>query len=104
MKPIKSFGHRYWARDERLVLVTLGTTDLRDLLRAVDLHGIPISQNFFTELDTALSLVVSGQHRVSGVPVDVPVVVDLPLEDQHGGAMDPITFGSAVVWSPRTCF
>lgn len=92
MKPIKSFGHRYLNKDERLILITLGTTDLRDKLAAIDLNKISMSQSFFTELDTALSLVITCQHKATNKPVEAPVVVDLPLEDQHGSAMDPITF------------
>lgn len=92
MKPIKSFGHRYLNKDEKLILITLGTTDSRDKLAAIDLNKILMSQSFFTELDTALSLVITCLHKRSNVPVEAPVVVDLPLEDQHGGAMDPITF------------
>ncbi|WPK27705.1 hypothetical protein PUMCH_005102 [Australozyma saopauloensis] len=92
MKPIKSFGHRYLNKDESLILVTLGTTDLRDMLKAIDLNRISMSQSFFTELDTALSLVVTCQNRFSNLPVESPVIIDLPLEDQHGSAMDPISF------------
>lgn len=92
MKPIKSFGHRYLAKGESLILITLGTTDLRDQLKPIDLNKISMSQSFFTELDTALSLVVTCRHKESKEIVEAPVVIDLPLEDQHGSATDPITF------------
>lgn len=92
MKPIKSFGHRYLNREERLILITLGTTDLRDKLPAIDLNKISMTQSFFTELDTALSLVIACHHKASDTLVETPVVVDLPLEDQHGSATDPISF------------
>lgn len=92
MKPIKSFGHRYLAKGELLVLITLGTTDLRDQLKPIDLNKISMSQSFFTELDTALSLVVTCRHKETKDIIEAPVVVDLPLEDQHGSATDPITF------------
>ncbi|GBL52273.1 Glycerophosphocholine phosphodiesterase [Candidozyma auris] len=92
MKPIKSFGHRYLAKGESLILITLGTTDLRDQSKPIDLNKISMSQSFFTELDTALSLVVTCRHKVTKDVIEAPVVVDLPLEDQHGSATDPITF------------
>ncbi|PVH18400.1 uncharacterized protein CXQ87_001327 [Candidozyma duobushaemuli] len=92
MKPIKSFGHRYLAKGESLVLITLGTTDLRDQSKPIDLNKISMSQSFFTELDTALSLVVTCRHKETKDIIEAPVIVDLPLEDQHGSATDPITF------------
>lgn len=90
MNPIKLFGHRYLNADELLVLVTLGTTDLRDTRKPISLDKISMSQSLFTELDTALSLVITCFHNKK--MVESPVVVDLPLEDQHGSATDPITF------------
>lgn len=92
MKPIKSFGHRYLAKGELLVLITLGTTDLRDQLKPIDLNKISMSQSFFTELDTALSLVVTCRHKETKDVIEAPVIVDLPLDDHHGSATDPITF------------
>lgn len=92
IKPIKSFGHRYLTKEERLVLITLGTTDLRDLRKPIELNTISMSQTFFTELDTALSLVITCQDLANHKYVEVPVVIDLPLEDQHGSATDPISF------------
>ncbi|KAM9900579.1 hypothetical protein OXX69_009041 [Metschnikowia pulcherrima] len=92
MKPIKSFGHRFLAKDEQLVLITLGTTDTRDMSRAVELERISMSQSFFTELDTALSLVVTCRHRHTKAVIEDSVVVDLPLEDSHGSATDPLMF------------
>lgn len=92
MKPIKSFGHRYLTKDEQLLLITLGTTDLRDDRSPIDLSKISISKSFFTELDTALSLVITCRHKTTKHVIENPVIVDLPLEDQHGSATDPITF------------
>lgn len=92
MKPIKSFGHRYLTDDEQLILITLGTTDLRDELNPINLNKISMSKSFFTELDTALSLVITCRNKVTKGVVETPVIVDLPLEDQHGSATDPITF------------
>lgn len=92
MKPIKSFGHRYLNKDEQLILITLGTTDLRDELKPIDLNNISMSKSFFTELDTALSLVITCRNKTTKQIIETPVFVDLPLEDQHGSATDPITF------------
>lgn len=92
MKPIKSFGHRYLTRDEQLILITLGTTDLRDDLKPIALNNISMSKSFFTELDTALSLVITCRNKASKAIIETPVIVDLPLEDQHGSATDPISF------------
>lgn len=91
-KPIKSFGHRYLSADEQLILITLGTTDLRDNREPVELNKISMSKSLFTELDTALSLVVTCRTRSTNTSVEPPVVIDLPLEDHHGSAADPITF------------
>ncbi|OBA23251.1 GDPD-domain-containing protein [Metschnikowia bicuspidata var. bicuspidata NRRL YB-4993] len=92
MKPIKSFGHRFLGKDEQLILITLGTTDTRDKLSAVELNKISISQSFFTELDTALSLVVTCHNKTTKAVVEDSILVDLPLEDQHGSATDPLIF------------
>jgi glycerophosphodiester phosphodiesterase len=91
-KPIKSFGHRYLNEDESLILITLGTTDLRDLSKAVELNKISLSKTFSTELDTALSISITCREIATNNPVEPPVLIDLPLEDQHGSATDPITF------------
>lgn len=92
MKPIKSFGHRFLNPDEQLVLITLGTTDTRDLLPAVELNKISLLQSFFTELDTALSLVVTCHNKATKTIVEAPISVDLPLDDLHGTATDPLMF------------
>lgn len=92
MKPIKSFGHRFLKSDEQLILLTLGTTDLRDELKPIDLNRISMSKSFFTELDTALSLVVTCFDKTTKKTIDAPVIIDLPLDDNHGGATDPISF------------
>ncbi|KAI5968177.1 GDE1 [Candida pseudojiufengensis] len=91
-KPIKSFGHRYLGEDEKLILITLGTTDLRDDNVPVELNKISLAKSFATELDTALSLSITCRHKLTNQPVEPSVVVDLPLEDYHGSATDPITF------------
>lgn len=91
-KPVKSFGHRYLNEDESLVLITLGTTDLRDDSPPIELNKISLAKSFATELDTALSLSITCINRVTNEQIEPPVVVDLPLEDFHGSATDPISF------------
>lgn len=92
IKPVKSFGHRYLNDDETLVLITLGTTDLRDNHKPIELNNISLDKNFITELDTALSLVITCRNKADNEAVEPPVVIDLPLEDHHGSATDPLTF------------
>lgn len=92
IKPIKSFGHQYLSNDETLILITLGTTDLRDNKKPIELNNISLSDTFVTELDTALSLVVTCRNKYTNESIEPPVVIDLPLEDHHGSATDPITF------------
>ena len=89
---MKSFGHRYLNEDESLILLTLGTTDLRDTNVPVELNKVSLAKSFATELDTALSLSITCRHKLTNNPVEPPVVVDLPLEDFHGSATDPISF------------
>ena len=83
-EPIKSFGHRYLT-DRSMVLVSLGTMDLRKPVPAVRLDRVPIADAHQTQLDTALSLVVSATGA-SGEPE----IIDLPVQD--GIATEPVTF------------
>lgn len=92
IRPIKSFGHRYLNQGESLILITMGTTDLRDLSKSVDLSKVSLSKTFTNELDTALTLSVSCIDKTTKQPVEPPVLLDLPLEDHHGSATDPLTF------------
>ncbi|EGW31059.1 uncharacterized protein SPAPADRAFT_142062 [Spathaspora passalidarum NRRL Y-27907] len=89
MKPVKSFGHRYLSEDESILLVTLGTTDLRDNSPPIELNK---SVDLVSDLDTALSLLITCRNKRTNEPVEPPVVVDLPIENHHGSATDPITF------------
>ncbi|KAH3661910.1 hypothetical protein OGAPHI_006089 [Ogataea philodendri] len=85
--PVKSFGHQYLKPNESLILITLGTTDIRDNSSAIDLKRVPLSKAHSTELDTALSIVINAKG------LDQPsVLLDLPLDDNHGGASDLISF------------
>jgi glycerophosphodiester phosphodiesterase len=83
-EPVKTFGHRYLT-EETMVLVSLGSMDIRKDVPAVKLEDIPLADAHATQLDTALSVVVSA----SGANGE-PTVIDLPLQDNI--ATEPITF------------
>lgn len=86
-KEIKSFGHSYLHENQALVLLTLGSTDARDQGPSLDLKKVPLSKLHTTELDSALSLSI---HTAD--PKQIPITLDLPLDDTRGSATDPITF------------
>ncbi len=81
---IKTFGHRYLA-GESLVLVSLGSMDTRKAVEPVTLDQIPLSRAHSTQLDTALSVVVSATEA-SGEPS----IIDLPVQEHI--CAEPMTF------------
>ncbi|KAK0747691.1 Glycerophosphoryl diester phosphodiesterase family-domain-containing protein [Apiosordaria backusii] len=83
-EPVKSFGHRY-LKDESLVLVSLGSMDMRKNLEAVKLDNIPLSKAHTTQLDTTLSIVVSAQGAQGE-----PTMFDLPVHDNI--STEPVVF------------
>ncbi len=83
-EPVKTFGHRYLTK-ESMVLVSLGTMDTRKTIEAVKLDRIPLADAHLTQLDTALSVVVSA----SGADGE-PSIIDLPVQDNV--CTDPIVF------------
>ncbi|KAK3683761.1 Glycerophosphoryl diester phosphodiesterase family-domain-containing protein [Podospora appendiculata] len=83
-EPVKTFGHRY-LKDESLVLVSLGSMDMRKDVEAVKLDKVPLNEAHTTELDTALSIVVSA-HGAHGEPF----IVDLPCHENI--STEPIVF------------
>ena len=86
-EPIKSFGHRY-LKDESLVLVSLGSMDMRKNVEAVTLDKVPLAEAHTTQLDTALSIVVSAQGAQGE-----PTVIDMPVHEHI--ATEPIVFTTA---------
>lgn len=82
--PVKRFGHRY-LEGESLVLVSLGTMDTRRVVEPVRLDRIPFAHAHFTQLDTALSVVVSATDATGE-----PSVIDLPVQDNI--CTEPIAF------------
>ncbi|KAK4984986.1 Glycerophosphocholine phosphodiesterase [Elasticomyces elasticus] len=83
-EPVKTFGHRYLIK-ESMVLVSLGSMDIRKNVEAVKLDSIPLADAHATQLDTALSVVVSA----SGAAGE-PTVIDLPVQENI--STSPITF------------
>ena len=81
---IKSFGHRYLT-DETMIFLSLGSMDHRKQVPAVRLDHIPVTQAHSTQLDTALSVVVSA-IGASGEPV----IIDLPVQENI--STEPIMF------------
>ena len=82
--PVKSFGHRY-LKDESLVLVSLGSMDMRKNILPVSLDRVPLNEAHTTELDTALSIVVSAQGAQGE-----PTIIDMPLHENI--STEPIVF------------
>ena len=93
---VKSFGHRYLT-DETLVLVSLGSMDTRKNLDAINLDKIPIADAHSTQLDTALSLIVSA----SGATGE-PMIVDLPVEDNI--STEPVSFHTKDITKVKVLF
>lgn len=73
VEPVKTYGHRYLTK-ETMILVSLGTMDSRKAIDAVNLDRIPLADAHSTQLDTALSVVVSaigarGEESIIDLPV-----------------------------------
>jgi glycerophosphodiester phosphodiesterase len=75
VKPVKTFGHRYLTK-ESMILVSLGSMDSRKQVDPVKLDAIPLADAHSTQLDTALSLVISA----SGASGESEIV-DLPSQE-----------------------
>ncbi|KAF1840675.1 GDPD-domain-containing protein [Cucurbitaria berberidis CBS 394.84] len=95
-EPVKTFGHRYLQK-ETMVLVSLGSMDIRKDIPAVKLDDIPLADAHATQLDTALSVVVSA----SGANGE-PTLIDLPVQDNI--ATEPITFMTTDVSKVKLLF
>lgn len=82
--PVKSFGHRY-LKDECLVMVSLGSMDMRNDVEPVKLDRVPLAEAHTNQLDTALSVVISAQGAHGQ-----PTTIDLPVHDNI--STEPILF------------
>jgi glycerophosphodiester phosphodiesterase len=83
-EPLKSFGHRY-LKNEALILVSLGSMDMRKNIQPVELEQIPLTTAHLTGLDTALSVVISARGAQGEA-----TIVDLPVHDHIN--TEPIVF------------
>ncbi|OAL50826.1 GDPD-domain-containing protein [Pyrenochaeta sp. DS3sAY3a] len=83
-EPVKSFGHRYLQK-ETMVLVSLGSMDMRKDLPAVKLDNIPLADAHATQLDTALSIVVKAIGATGA-----STCIELPVQENI--STEPITF------------
>jgi glycerophosphodiester phosphodiesterase len=68
-----------------MVLVSLGSMDMRKNIPAVKLDRIPIKEAYSTQLDTALSVVVSAKNATGE-----PTIFDLPVQENI--STEPIVF------------
>ncbi|KAI0830907.1 glycerophosphodiester phosphodiesterase GDE1 [Hypoxylon sp. FL0890] len=95
-EPIKSFGHRY-LKDSSLVMVSLGSMDMRKNIEAVKLDRVPLTEAHTNQLDTALSVVVSAQGAQGE-----PTIIDLPVHDNI--STEPILFTTSDASNVRLLF
>lgn len=93
---IKTFGHRYLTK-ETMILVSLGSMDARKNILPVKLDNIPLADAHSTQLDTALSIVVSAQGATGE-----PTVIDLPVQENI--STEPITFHSMDITKVKLLF
>jgi glycerophosphodiester phosphodiesterase len=93
---VKAFGHRYLT-NESMILVSLGSMDMRKDIDPVTLDRIPIANAHSTQLDTALSLVVSAKGTKGE-----PSIIDLPVQDNL--STEPIVFTAADPTNVRLLF
>lgn len=93
---VKTFGHRYLT-DESMILVSLGTMDMRRTSQPVNLDRIPMQNAHSTQLDTALSLVISA----SGAHGE-PEVFDLPIHENI--STEPVAFHTKDATKARLLF
>ncbi|KAL9045946.1 MAG: hypothetical protein Q9214_001102 [Letrouitia sp. 1 TL-2023] len=95
-EPVKTFGHRYLTQ-ETMILVSIGTMDMRKSTEAVNLHRIPLASAHSTQLDTALSMVVSA----TGAKGE-PFIFDLPVQDSV--STEPIVFTTSDATNVKLLF
>ncbi|KAL2068810.1 hypothetical protein VTL71DRAFT_15148 [Oculimacula yallundae] len=84
VEPVKTFGHRYLT-SESMILVSLGSMDMRKNVPAVKLDRIPIAEAHSTQLDTSLSVIVSAKGAQGE-----PTTIDLPVPDNI--STEPLVF------------
>lgn len=76
---VKEFGHHHLT-DKSMLLVTLGSMDVREKNPPVHLDRVPYSKASSTQLDTALSLVISAKNCEDLHTIDLPLSENAPIE------------------------
>lgn len=71
----RAYGHKY-LEDESLIVVTLGSNDIRSTVEPVELLHQGNNTSFLTE-STAFSLEITSENATAGEKV----IIDLPLKD-----------------------
>ncbi|CAO3573204.1 unnamed protein product [Mortierella alpina] len=71
----RAYGHKY-LEDESLIVVTLGSNDIRSTVEPVELFNI-VDANSFLTASTAFSLEITAENATAGEKV----IIDLPLKD-----------------------
>lgn len=84
----KKIPNGYLKEGESVVLINFGTTDIRDTTPAIDFKSVPLSKLNNSELDTAITLII----KANNLPGNPEVFRELPLDDNHGIASEPIKF------------
>ncbi|KAJ9138684.1 Glycerophosphodiester phosphodiesterase GDE1 [Pleurostoma richardsiae] len=102
-EPVKTFGHRY-LKDESLVLVSLGSMDMRKNVEAVKLERVPLNEAHTTELDTALSVVVSatgaqGESSIYDLPVHENIATEPIVFTTHDATKVKVMFDIVPTYS-----
>ncbi|KAL8282362.1 hypothetical protein RB597_009867 [Gaeumannomyces tritici] len=95
-EPIRAYGHRY-LKDQTMILVSLGSMDMRKHTEAVKLDRVPLAEAHTTQLDTALSLVISA----TGAQGE-STVVDLPVHENI--CTEPVIFQTTDVAKVKLLF
>ncbi|OLL24125.1 Glycerophosphodiester phosphodiesterase GDE1 [Neolecta irregularis DAH-3] len=94
--PVKSFGHRYLT-DRTMIIVTMGSTDIRNKSSAVKLDKVPFVNAATTQLDTALTLIVHAKNAEGGSSI-----IDLPIHDNIN--TEPLIFHTSDVSKVQLSF
>ncbi|KAF9912886.1 Glycerophosphocholine phosphodiesterase [Linnemannia zychae] len=71
----RAYGHKY-LEDESLIVVTLGSNDIRSTIEPVELFHQGTNNSFLTA-STAFSLEITSENATAGEKV----IIDLPLKD-----------------------
>ncbi|KAG0089523.1 Glycerophosphocholine phosphodiesterase, partial [Podila epicladia] len=71
----RAYGHKY-LENESLILVTLGSNDIRSTVEPIELFHTESSNSFLTA-STAFSLEITSENATAGERV----IIDLPLKD-----------------------